>query len=128
MASGGGTTPLIVKKSVKKRCYQNPLKQLLKQFLKLYELWRPVMWPLLERWYTGNQWFWFFLRISRRVLIFLLENFLCIKIWSSCSDKHQNIDNGCTSYPGNKARSPNFGRFWRFRHFSSCLFWHKPLA
>ena len=49
---GGGTTPLTENKFVKKKanairiifhkCYQNPLRQLLKQISKLYQLWESV--------------------------------------------------------------------------------------
>ena len=31
------------------------------------------------------------------------------KILSSCCDRHQNFDYGCSSYPGKEAQSPDFG-------------------
>ena len=65
---GGGGKPLIEKQFVKKRkcnqynfckCHQNPLRQLLKQFSKLYQHGGPVTWPFLEEWYKGG--FWYFI-------------------------------------------------------------------
>ena len=44
-------------------------------------------------------------------LIFLHEIFFGSKILSSSCDKHQEFDYGCSSYPGNEAHSPDFGRF-----------------
>ena len=44
-------------------------------------------------------------------LIFLHENFFGSKILPSSCDKHQNLDYGCSSYPGNEAQSPVFGHF-----------------
>ena len=49
--------------------------------------------------------------ISQRVFDILHEIFFCGKILPSSFDKHQKFDNGCSSYPGNEAESPDFGRF-----------------
>ena len=44
-------------------------------------------------------------------LIFLHEIFFGSKILPSSCDIHQNLDYGCSSYPGNEAQTPNFGNF-----------------
>ena len=44
-------------------------------------------------------------------LIFLHEIFFGSKILPSSCDKHQKFNYGCSSYPGNEAQSPGFGRF-----------------
>ena len=44
-------------------------------------------------------------------LISLPEIFSGSKILPSSCDEHQKFDYGCSSYRGNEAQSPNFGRF-----------------
>ena len=44
-------------------------------------------------------------------LIFLHEIFFGSKILPRSCDKHQKLDYGCSSYPGNEAQSPDFGHF-----------------
>ena len=89
------------------KCYQNPLRQLLKQFSELYQLWGPVTWPLLEGWCTRNSWFSRFLEFSE-FLIFLHEIFFGSKILPCSCDKHQHFNLGAL---GREAQSPDFGHF-----------------
>ena len=44
-------------------------------------------------------------------LIFIREIFFGSMILSSCCDKHQKFDSGCSSYPGNEGLSSDFGLF-----------------
>ena len=92
------------------KCYQNPLEKLLNQSSIFYQLWGPVTWPLLERWYTRNSWLEVFENISE-FLIFLERIYFGSKILSSTCDKDQKFDYGCSSYTGNEAQSPDYGCF-----------------
>ena len=110
------------------KCYQNSLRQLLKEFSKLYQLREAVTWPLLEGWCTKNQWFWrFFENISVSVWYFFVKSSLVARSYLVV-EININLKFRCSSYPWNENQSPYFGLFYDFWHFSSCLFWHKPLA
>ena len=129
-------TPL--KKFTKKRKMQsisflqvlsNSLRQLFKELSKLYQLWVPVTWPLLVGWYTINPWFsWFWGHISWSFWCFFIKSFLVVR-------SHQvlvmNVNSLIMSALVPWKRGSK-SRFWPFLvdcwHFSSCLFWHKPLA
>ena len=62
----------------------------------------------LEYTKTIFEYFWEYLR---ECLIFLREIFFGSKILSSTCDKDQKFDYECSNYPGNKAQSPDVGRF-----------------
>ena len=61
--------------------------------------------------YTKSMIFDVFGEYLSKVLIFLHQIFCGSKILSSTCDETQKFDYGCCSYPGNKAQSPDFGRF-----------------
>ena len=62
-----------------------------------------------------NPWFSrFFENLSASFWHLLMNCFFCSKTLSSCCDKHQNFDYGCSSSSENESQSPNFGRFTNF--------------
>ena len=61
-------------------------------------------------------------------LIFLHEIFFCSKILPSSCEKHQILIIGALVTLGTRLKVPILAIFDDFGHFSSCLFWHKPLA
>ena len=64
-------------------------------------------------WYIRNQWFSRFLEyISKSFWYFFMKSFLVVKILPSSCDKHQNVDYGCSSYPGRERGSKS--QFWPF--------------
>ena len=107
------------------KCYQHPFGRLLKQFSKLYYFWGPVMWPLLEGWYTRNSWFSrFFENISASFLYFFMKSHLVTRSYRELVINIKSLIMGALVTLETKSRSwPVF-----MGHFASCLFWHKPLA
>ena len=125
---GGGTTPLTEKKFVKKtanaikmifhKCYQNPLRQLLKQISKLYQLWEPVTWPSLEGWYTRNLWFSRFLEyISASSWYFFMKSFLVVRSYRVLVINIKILIMGALGTLETRLKVPILAIFWRFWAF-----------
>ena len=90
--------------------YQNPLGKLLKQFDTLSALGACRVIIIREVVYTKSI-IQVFSKIFQVVFIFFQKILFGSKILPSTCDKDQNIDYGCSSYPGDKAESPEFDRF-----------------
>ena len=115
MASGGWYRPpnrrkiREQKRQMQSKWFNDLLKYHLHPFGQLYQLRGPVTWPLLEGWYTRNQWFSrFFENISASLWYLFVKSFLVAR---SCN-KNQKFHYWWSSYSGKEAQSPYFGRFW----------------
>ena len=107
-------TPL----AVEKLCYQNPLGQLLKQFSKLYQLWGPVTWPLLEGWYTRNPWFSRFLEyISASLSYLIMKSFLVVRSYRVLVINIKILIVGALATLETRLKVPILAIFWRFCAF-----------
>ena len=105
------------------KCDQNPLRQLLKQFSKLYQLWGPVTWPALEGWYTRNIWFSRFLEyISASFWYFFMKSFLVVRSYRVLVINIKILIMGALVTPWKEAQSPDSGRFLRFLAFFELFF------
>ena len=94
------------------KCYQNPLRQLLKQILEALSAFGACHVTIIGGVvYKKSMIFKVFGVYLWEFLIFLHEIFFGSKILQSSCDKHQNFDYGFSMYPGNEAQSPDFGHF-----------------
>ena len=78
--------------------------------------------------YKKSKTFEVFLRISPRFFILLMKSFLVARSYVIIAMNIKILIIGSIVTPGNEAQSPFLAVFDNFGHFSSCLYWHKPLA
>ena len=97
------------------KCYQNCLGQLLRWFLKLFQPWGLVTWPLLGVVYTKSTIFKVFENISASVWFFFMKSFLVTRSCQFLAVYMIMFDHECASYHGNQAQILSvFKWFWQF--------------